>query len=118
MKKQQLFVIPYGTDGFEGDSGFYCPEPYFKYDKIVNLDDVRQAWINHTAKGCGKEERAEIEEDAKDIKGAWVVDMKGIRAAGAIWETDPGCDSAVYRCNSASKHVAEEVCLMHVGKKP
>jgi len=113
-KSKKLFVIPYGADKFEGDSGFYCPEPYFNYKVGMTLEDVRQAWVKHTANGCGKEELAEIEVQSKDIKGAWVVDQKGINASGAVWNSDPGNDGAVYRCNKTAKHVVDEICVKEI----
>ena len=118
MKKklEKLFVIPYGADKFEGDSAFYCPEPYFNYKEGMTLEDVRKEWVEMTAQGCGKSEREGIELTSKDIVGAWVVDQKTINASGAVWNSDPGNDSAVYHCNSAAKEVVDEICVKEIKK--
>lgn len=104
----KLFAIAHDTT-FDGDSGFYCPDPVVEYHEGMVLEDIRVAFVL----AAGNDDFAR--ETAQEMKGAWIVSEQGLRACRAVWEADPGNDSATYACNRAAKHVAEAICVKRVG---
>jgi hypothetical protein len=114
--KAKLYVVPHdGT--FDGDSCFYCPVRTFPYKQGMTLDDIKKLYFKLVTKDEKKNpfyEEKEFWEEAQAIKGAWVLDEKGMRACNAIWDSDPGNDSAVYACNRAAKRVAAEICVKEI----
>ena len=120
-----LFAILHdGT--FHGDSAFYFPGETIPFEVGMTLEAVKAAYIKGHVERLKKDGipdedlKGEIEcvmEDLADVKGAVVVNEKVVTAMEAIWESDPGNDSAVYACNRASKRVAWTLKESHLGEE-
>ena len=104
----KLFAIGHDAT-FDGDNAFTCPDPTVEYRDGMTLADIRAAWVQT----AGDDEFAK--ETVQEMRGAWIVDEKGLRACRAVWESDPGNDSSVYSANRSAKHVAEAICVKKVG---
>jgi len=118
-KKEKLFAIVHdGT--FEGDSNYQCPGEKIPYKDGQTWNEIKEAFLKQRMKDEGYDDVAEfIEEFGYDkIAGAWVVTEKQFEMIELVWESDPGCDSAVYTCNYTAKCMAEKACVAYLGKKP
>ena len=125
-KKAQLFALAH--DGFfDGDNSFYFPSYPIPYVDGMTLNDVKKGHLklhedemrrDGASQGSIKAELECIKEDTIGlIKGAVVVDGKTIKAMSAIWESEPGNDSAVYGCNRSAKRVAWTMRKRVIGKR-
>lgn len=120
----KLFAIVHdGT--FEGDSNYHCPREEVPYKEGQSWDEIKEAFLQQEMKKWGGNindaaELAEFIEEFgyQDITGAWVITEKQLEIISLVWESDPGCDSAVYRCNYIAKCIADKACIKHLGKKP
>ncbi len=102
---------------FDGDSAFYCPDHTGndKYKKGTTLNQLSKKFWKIMVKELVSEEE-DVQKDYP-VKGAWIVDEKGMKVISVIWESDPGNDSATYACNRAAKRVAQIVAIKCLGKK-
>ena len=120
-----LFAILHdGT--FHGDSAIYFPGDHVPFEAGMTLEAVKAAFMKSKVDQMKKlgvldeDVKAEVEnilEGFSDIRGAVIVSGKVIEAMDAIWESDPGNDSAVYACNRASKRVAWTLRESHLGEE-
>jgi len=130
-------------DGYlDGDSSYHCPPEYkLPYKEGMTLNDMIEAvkkegikvgeyhteeQIRQCLKECKIDKEPDMESDGGmfnyivhgGVKGAWILDKKGLDACEEIWEDDPHNDSAVYACNRAAKRIANKLCVKHIGKRP
>lgn len=124
-KKVKLFAFVH--DGTcDGDNTFYFPSYPIPYEQGMTLDQLKEGHLKAHAdqmRSFGQAEKeieAELgvlkEEEISEIKGAVVVEEAAVKAMNAIWNSDPGNDSAVYSCNRAAKNVAWSMAKHVIGK--
>lgn len=124
-EEPKLFAILH--DGhFSGDSSFYFPSYAIAYEAGTSLDTLKQRHLDLIKKQEEeyKSSENEIREQLEywggvlkeEVVGAVIVDERAIKAMNAIWEADPGSDSATYTCNRAAKRVAWELKVFTIGK--
>jgi hypothetical protein len=124
MKTKLFAFVHDGT--FHGDSIFYFPTHPIPYEAGMSLSQIKDGHLTAVAKvaidlGCSPEAvRDDVqtarEEHLVEIKGAVIVDEKVAKAMKAIWESEPGNDSAVYSCNRACKRVAWTLRRLTIGR--
>ena len=118
---RKLVAVVYGSDGFDGDSAFYAPNSQVPYTPRMTLSEVRRAYLLQLVEDNVNNpfySQDEMEDEANQIVGAWVMDTKGLKALGAIWAHQPGNDSATYNLNSVAKGVADTICVRRIGRRP
>lgn len=123
-QKRKLFALLHdGT--FDGDSTFYFPDNPIPYSGEKTLAPLKKAHrvvvkarllgLGYTPEGADLE--IEDDHDLKAVRGAVVVTEDVIKAMSAVWESNPGNDSAVYSCNRAAKRIAWSLKRSFIGKE-
>ena len=120
MARKLYAIVHDGT--FDGDSLYYCPNCQVPYTKGMTIDNIRQAYlkqIEEAEKGNPfTYSHDEWVNETNKIRGAWILDSRGLAACEAVWDSEPGNDSATYNCNTSAKHVADSMCIRIIGCKP
>ncbi len=110
-KQPKLFAILHdGTT--EGDNQFSFPSKPLRYKKGMSVDDLVKSYL------ANEEDKEYANEMMEEVAGAVIVTPQTIKKMEMIWDVfDPGCDSAVYKCNNACKRLALQEAVKHLGKK-
>lgn len=104
----QLFAIPFGLDGFCGDSMFYC-DSFAVKGKNPGYVSLLETFIQ-TDVGQDLDD-----DNLNEVAGFWVVEQKSLEPINAPWPINGcGSDSETYRCNTASKRVAASLAVSTV----
>ena len=101
MKAKKLYAVPFGTDDIAGDSSFYAPGGL-----TLRASDTFDTLLDRYA----TEAQGDISDDEQPI-GFWIIDQRTKKAADAVWEADPGCDSATYACNRSAKAICRQLAV-------
>ena len=109
--QNDMFATAFGPDGLEGDSSFMPQHLSASADDTYEV--LYERWKCACAADYGYEpqnaDEMIEEEDIEKPIGFWIYDDVCRRAVEAIWESDPGCDSAVHECNRISKTIMKQM---------
>jgi hypothetical protein len=120
-KNEPLVAIVHnGT--FEGDSNYHVPGTEIEYIEGMSWEKVAETYLKKRMEeeNCQDMDVSEFIEEFgyEDMCGAWILTKDQLELISLVWESDPGNDSAVYRCNYTAKCMADKACVKHLGKKP
>lgn len=105
---KKLIAIPFGTDGYGGDSLFYPGggSQITGVDEKATFDELFIKWRNTDI----------FDDDTENqLAGFWLVDQRGLDIIEAVWPED-GCgnDGHTYHCNRSAKRVAKKIAISTV----